>query len=82
MPIPEFKVSLGQGEFRPWHDSGDLRAGFHLDSLLSVLTKASRSLNSFTILRIISLLSFPKTQEVKVKRNAEWWDNQEGSWSG
>jgi hypothetical protein len=37
----EFKVSLGQSKFRPRHNGmGDLRAGSHPGSLLSVLTKA------------------------------------------
>jgi hypothetical protein len=72
-PIPEFKVSLGQGEFKPRHyRSSDLRAGSHLASLFSVLTKANRSLNSFTMLSKMCLLSFPSSQGVKVKGNAEW----------
>jgi hypothetical protein len=50
--IPEFKVSLGQSEVRPRHGrNGDLRVRYHPYSLLSVLTKAGRSLNSFAMLR-------------------------------
>jgi hypothetical protein len=47
----ELKVSLGQRDFWPKHGGcGDLRAGSHLASLLSVLTEAGRSLNSFVML--------------------------------
>ena len=39
--ISEFKVSLGRSEFRSRHgENSDPRAGSHLASLLSVLTKA------------------------------------------
>jgi hypothetical protein len=50
--IPEFKVSLSQSKFRPKQDwSCDLRTRSHPASLLSVLTKACRSLNSLAMLR-------------------------------
>ena len=48
--------------------TSDLRAGSHPASLLSLLTKAGRSLNSFAILRKICLLSFPRVQGAKVKK--------------
>ena len=60
-------MSLRQSEFKHGGTS-DLRAGSHPASLLSVLTKAGRSLNSFAILRKICLLSFPRVQGAKVKK--------------
>ena len=63
--IPEFKVSLGQSKLKP--RCADLRDGSHPASLLSVLTKADRSLNSFAMLRQMRLL-FPRGQGAKVKK--------------
>jgi hypothetical protein len=53
------RSALGQSKFQFRHGgSSDLRAGSHPASLLSVLTKAGRSLNSFAVLRKMCLLSF------------------------
>ena len=50
--IPEFKVSLKWGNVWPLRDgSSDLRARSNPASLLSVLTKAGRTPNSFAMLR-------------------------------
>lgn len=48
--IPEFMVSLGQSKFRSRYDgNGDFRA--RSQSLLSVLTKAGRPLNTLAMLK-------------------------------
>ena len=67
--ILEFKNSLGLKEFRPRHGgNSDLRTEFHPASLLPVLTKAARSLNSFAMLIKMCLLPFAKSQGAKVKK--------------
>lgn len=50
--ISEFKVSLGQIEFRSrGGGNGNLTPGSYLASLLSVLKKAGRFLNTFAMLK-------------------------------
>jgi len=61
--ISEFKVSLGQIEFRSrGGGNGNLRPGSYLASLLSTLKKAGRFLNTFAMLEKMYFLSFSKNQ--------------------
>ena len=80
--ILEFKSSLGQNLSAHMVEGMISKTGSHPTSLLSVLTKSGRSLNSFVMLRKMCLLSFPMSQGVKLKRNAHWWDSQEGVLGG
>lgn len=60
-----------------------LRARSHPVSLLPVLTKASRFLNSLTIFlkKMCLLFFFPLRIRGLGSWNADWWDNLKGNWS-
>lgn len=48
--------------------NGDLRAGSHLASLLSVLTKSGRALNALLCFFFLILLSFSMNKVIKITK--------------